>query len=386
MSLMDRRPRTSKRLASSASPFAIVAAPMSGAFTTVTTVTHPDGTTVTTTAQTTTQTTAAASATAAADAADALFFSTTPCAFKLIAGAAFDYAASCKGFATDASPEVLEALQAASIALKPDGVAADDPSATLWRPTPPGAEALVLDAVPVLDLTLERSKPDGGGWGGALAAPLVKCEAGDPAAAVQGFASGVRSALIHDAASGAWYRLKGCGNNADGFPIVPCLDDAGAPLSDQASGVALRKIRGACYVHTATLELHMSNLVDNMLTPLGMRCANRPVGWWEYGTGPGTDFPQVARCCGLFECEGDRRLGDHVLRGLELLLPLLKGGSAVGKEVQQALVGTGGIMPRSAEAVRFSTVFRPSFDTFSTDFAVDLEAAGGDGRRHPSVN
>ena len=137
----------------------------------------------------------------------------------------------------------------------------------------------------------------------------------------------MRSALLRDGGSGKWYRLKGCGNNADGFPVVPVLDDAGAPQHDPDSGEPLQKIRGACYVHTASLELHMRAVVDELLSApeTGMRCANRPLGWWEYTLpAEATPFPQVARCCGLFECEGDRRLGDHVLRGLEMLLETLQ--------------------------------------------------------------
>jgi hypothetical protein len=339
---------------------------MSG-YRTITTVRHPDGTSVTVAT-----TTAAAAAAASAEGAlrETLFFSTTPCSFKAAAGSAYGYAASCKGFATasTATADELAELRRQSIALKPDGVAADDPAATLWRPTPAGAEALVLDAVPVLDLLLQRVVPDGGGWGAALARPLVKCPAGDTEAIISGFASGVRSALVHDPATSKWYRLKGCGNNADGFPIVPVLDDAGVAQHDPASGVALRKIRGACYVHTATLELHMSAQVDELLSSVGMRCANRPLGWWEYRLPPPTatasaapgsetqeaeeEYPQVVRCCGLFECEGDRRLGDHVLRGLELLLPLLSNVGGVSEGVREAMVGSGGMMPRSAEALQ----------------------------------
>lgn len=320
---------------------------------TTTTVRHPDGTAITVTATTAATRESEGSGDGLDKLRETLFFSTTPCAFKETEGSAFDYATSCAGFPRASTTTMAELgdLRRQSIVLKPDGIAADDPAATLWRPTPAGAEALVLDAVPVLDLILHRNTPESGNWCPAINRPLVKCSAGDPATCVHGYASGVRSALVQEEGKSRWYRLKGCGNNADGFPIVPVLDDAGAAQHDPTSGVALQKIRGACYVHTATLELHMSARVDQLLSSQGMRCANRPVGWWEYAT-PGADYPQVVRCCGLFECEGDRRLGDHVLRGLELLLPLLCNVSSVSKHARTALIGSGGMMPRSAEALQ----------------------------------
>ena len=80
--------------------------------------------------------------------------------------------------------------------------------------------------------------------------------------------------------------------------------------------------------------------VDALLRPLGMRCANRPCGWWEYHEPTATtvttvngsatksmavvDYPEVARCCGVFKCEGDRRLGDHILRGVSLVILMLQ--------------------------------------------------------------
>lgn len=320
---------------------------------TATTVRHPDGTTV----KITTTTAAAHEAGEGVDGLnelrEKLFFSTTPCSFKVTPGAAFDYASSRMGYPTQltSTPAELSEVRRQSIVLKPDGVAAGDPAATLWRPTPAGAGHLVLDAVPVLDLTFERNALEQrSSWGWAIDRPLIKCDENDPETCMRGYTSGVRSALLQEPGKSQWYRLKGCGNNADGFPIVPVLDDAGTAQHDPATGVPLQKIRGACYVHTATLELHMSAKVDQLLSSKGMRCANRPVGWWEYDT-PGAEYSQVVRCCGLFECEGDRRLGDHVLRGLELLLPLLSSVSRVNEHARVAMIGSGGMMPRSAESL-----------------------------------
>lgn len=46
-----------------------------------------------------------------------------------------------------------------------------------------------------------------------LSEPLLKSSNGQ----IVGYQSGVRSALIKVGSN--WYRLKGCGNNYDGFPL-----------------------------------------------------------------------------------------------------------------------------------------------------------------------
>ena len=77
------------------------------------------------------------------------------------------------------------------------------------------------------------------------------------------------------------------------------------------------------FPHTAINELFMSHHINTLLAPKGLASANRPLGWIEYHTPVEAPFAGVVRCCGVFATAGDRRLGDHVLRGLELLLPQL---------------------------------------------------------------
>ncbi len=74
------------------------------------------------------------------------------------------------------------------------------------------------------------------------------------------------------------------------------------------------------FEHSAINELFMSAAVSPLLSEVGHVCANSPLGWLEYAVSPDDPMPDVHRCCGVFETLGDRRLGDHVLRGLELLL------------------------------------------------------------------
>ena len=100
----------------------------------VTTVRHPDGTMIRVETQGAAPLPTPAP-TPPALAGESVFFSFTPCAFKPAAASACSYSRSCKGF--DASPE----RRQQGIALKPAGVSPDDPSATLWRPTPAGPKA-----------------------------------------------------------------------------------------------------------------------------------------------------------------------------------------------------------------------------------------------------
>jgi hypothetical protein len=45
------------------------------------------------------------------------------------------------------------------------------------------------------------------------------------------------------------------------------------------------------------------------------------VGWWVYSL-KDEPKPKVKKMCAVFETKGDRRLNDHVLVGLEKLIPL----------------------------------------------------------------
>ena len=61
---------------------------------------------------------------------------------------------------------------------------------------------------------------------------------------MQGFASGKRSAILEK--DGKLFRLKGCGNLDEGFPVER-LDS----LVEDA-----KEIRGCAFEHTAFRELH----------------------------------------------------------------------------------------------------------------------------------
>eukprot|EP00996_Jenningsia_fusiforme_P007062 NODE_921_length_1823_cov_13.245772_g811_i0.p1 GENE.NODE_921_length_1823_cov_13.245772_g811_i0~~NODE_921_length_1823_cov_13.245772_g811_i0.p1 ORF type:complete len:522 (+),score=58.25 NODE_921_length_1823_cov_13.245772_g811_i0:158-1723(+) len=236
---------------------------------------------------------------------DQLFFGTLACFFRPVEGAA--YLATSQTLQEFGSGEALEVAK----------LTANE----RIQPVQEGDTLLLLDALPVADLSIRRFpvQPTNTEWPYVLHSPLLKC----PSAGLSGLVSGHRSALIPCAVTGRWYRLKGCGNDNDGFPIVPALDDNGQPLL-HSDGRVLSKIRGAAYVHTATRELHASAVVAQNCGG----CANKPLGWWEYSL-PTKPVPSIVRCCGVFETFGDRRLADHVLRGLEQLLPsLVRRGTA----------------------------------------------------------
>jgi hypothetical protein len=110
---------------------------------------------------------------------------------------------------------------------------------------------------------------------------------------------------------GEWYRLKGCGDMTKGFHLE-FIDNKNFPQA--------KEIRGCAFEHTTYRELYISDYVNKLLKPLGLECANKPLGWWTYHL-PDAPFPQVNRCCILMKTLGNKRLGDNVLLGLEKLLP-----------------------------------------------------------------
>eukprot|EP00042_Codosiga_hollandica_P017814 m.50213 g.50213 ORF g.50213 m.50213 type:complete len:523 (+) comp48082_c0_seq1:103-1671(+) len=219
------------------------------------------------------------------------------------------------------SPGHFTSIDAVSLQLLPDDV---HRHAALERRLPlaalgPDYEHLLVVATPQADLTITPVENEGSkaetSW--AVDGPLVKSREGDTLA----IASGIRSALL-PLADGRWLRLKGCGNNYDGFPTRKMLTEDGSPLL--VAGRECFEIRGCCFQHTAALEQFMARKISEALRPVGIQVGNVPLGWFAYdSTTPAHPYPAVGRYCGIFETIGDRRLSDHVLRGLELLLPEL---------------------------------------------------------------
>jgi hypothetical protein len=163
-----------------------------------------------------------------------------------------------------------------------------------------------------------------------LQQPLVKTADGS----VSGIRSGGRSAILIDGPTA--YRLKGCGNYVDAphfrfdFPGFPTRDWV---LWGEKLGTELR---GCCWEHTALRELkmasHISALVEAEFGAAdGDAAAHRavgpvsnvPVGFWRYEMPAGQPEPTLIRCCALFETLSDKRLGHHLLPGLDLCITAL---------------------------------------------------------------
>ncbi|CAE7839966.1 MOCS3-1 [Symbiodinium sp. CCMP2592] len=181
-----------------------------------------------------------------------------------------------------------------------------------------GYSEVVVPAMPALDWRAGRSESEvRRNWAPEICAmPLLKVRAGSgPEAAeaakapsaLQGVASGIRSALVK--ARGRWFRLKGCGNRDEGF-LVETKGDKGE-----------RTLRGCCFKHTADTELRMTDLVCEVLASARLDCANSSIGCYCYEPQPSWPLPKITRYCAVFETCGNARLGDHLLGGLLSLLP-----------------------------------------------------------------
>lgn len=147
--------------------------------------------------------------------------------------------------------------------------------------------------------------------------PLLKTiESESNVSGYVGIASGVRSALIK--VDSLWYRLKGCGNNVDGFPMrvhyLPSADGTGEKIP------AWQELRGCAFPQTTSRELVITSQLSRALEPQGILSANTPVGYASYDHPLN---PHVKPTCIITETKGDRRFGTHVLAGVELILPLL---------------------------------------------------------------
>lgn len=255
------------------------------------------------------------------------------------------------------------------LAAVPGSVLAFDP--TEWSPDASSAEAVaarsspggglppelhdvVVPAVPSLDLV--RCTSGSGGVGAPalppeLRAPLIKVPA--PASAtsaaassapplLRGYASGVRSALVR-LRGGTWYRLKGCGAGDAGFPVRRSAGAGGA--------APWRDIRGCAFPREAATELAMSARLSSALAAHSSLCANGAAALVLYGGAAqlplGTAVPTA---CIVATTLGDRRLGTHVLAGLELLLPRLLDAAlvdtaALGRAFPPARPRAGGAEP-----------------------------------------
>ena len=184
---------------------------------------------------------------------------------------------------------------------------------------------LLVPAIPAPDIAYEEADVAEGVLPPQLGGPVVKVEGEEGGGeVVYGVASGVRSGLAK--VDGVWYRLKGCGNNNEGF-VVREVDTA------EGREKGLVNIRGSSFVHTSVRELYMTHRVAQVAEKAGMLSGNVPLAFYEY-TLDDDPFPLVTKACSVFVTRGDRRLGDHILVGLERMLL-----SGWGEDALAAAVG-----------------------------------------------
>lgn len=195
-------------------------------------------------------------------------------------------------------------------------------------PMAPGPDApadVVVPAIPALDVCLkEGSTPssDTSDWPAGLRQPLLKRQGASPDEP-KAYGSGVRSTLVK--VEGKWYRLKGSGNDDEGFVVRQNAGSNDAP--------PWRDVRGCAWLHTSLRALAMSSELEKALRPKGIRCCNRPLGVYRYDE-PNAPFgtsPEMQPTCIVMETLGNRRLGTHVLAGIEVLLPKLLDEAALSE-------------------------------------------------------
>ena len=138
-----------------------------------------------------------------------------------------------------------------------------------------------------------------------------------------GITSGKRSCIIKSK-TGEFLRLKGCGNYKSGFTLLKYEKD-----------LSFKKIeiRGCQFENTAFRELYYSYKVNEILKKYNMYCANIPLGYYKYDKDIKfveeslnnknkiiNEAPEIDKYCSIYKTLGDRRLGTHLLRGIELIM------------------------------------------------------------------
>jgi hypothetical protein len=195
---------------------------------------------------------------------------------------------------------------------------------------------LCQPAIPALDLVRVPTPASTAAFDALpveLRRPLLKvreAEAGE--GAIRGVASGTRSALIK--LGSTWYRLKGCGNNDEGFTVKTERQAQGkpddAPDDYKPAFTEFRQVRGSAFPHTAARELVVAGRVATALAARNAAGANEPIALMLYSDAAQQPLgPAIPTACIVERTIGDRRLGTHVLSGLELLLPLLVNEAAI---------------------------------------------------------
>jgi len=194
----------------------------------------------------------------------------------------------------------------------------------VYLPCPPAHELLLMDYGYCFDEAKRHDK--------FILNPLIKVE-GDEYL-VEGYQSGKRSAIVPW--EGKYYRLKGCGNLTQGFPLEPM----------QSYHPNAKEIRGCQFLHTALREQYMTWEITQILEKHDIIVGNIPAGIWKYPSdqeeyeklGLKNVCPRVDKYCGVFETFAEKRLATHLLQGIEVFLHYLIDHHLSEKVTQETLL------------------------------------------------
>ncbi len=150
--------------------------------------------------------------------------------------------------------------------------------------------------------------------------PLIKIE-NDKGAY---FCSGKRSAIVKNPNSKCLFRLKGCGNLFNGF-IKGKVNELGSSHYE---------IFGTQFKNTCLKEQLITGELIKRLKEYdySFDIGNEPIGWWKYpndvkynelNESLQNDYSLIDKYCGIFTTKSDRRLGEHLFKGINLLLSFL---------------------------------------------------------------
>ena len=136
-----------------------------------------------------------------------------------------------------------------------------------------------------------------------------------------GIMSGERSAIIKDN-NGKFYRLKGCGDFKKGFTILE-------------NNLEFKKIdiRGCQLENNVFRELYYTYKINEILKKNNIEISNIPIGYWKYSHELKfiddslnenniieNSAPEIDKYCSIYETISDKRLGFHLLKGIEKII------------------------------------------------------------------
>ena len=135
--------------------------------------------------------------------------------------------------------------------------------------------------------------------------------------------SGERSAIIKSK-SGKLYRFKGWGSFKNGFTL---FENENEYIFNKV------EIRGCQFENNVFRELYYTDFINEILKKNNIVPCNIPIGYYKYDNDLKfidnslekeniikNEVPEISKYCSIYETLGDRRLGTHLLKGLEMLL------------------------------------------------------------------